>query len=1452
MACSGESNQEVGRAVVAAIMTASQNNQANTADPVNVVTGAFLHSEHDIAFPSQRLVVALTRHYNNQLHKLDGNVRLHSFGPGWTHSFGLRIEKHDEKPITYIDDLGAKVVFKFDPVNGTFEAPPGSLGMLLSHREQGGFRLRQISGLTAEFNAAGRIETLIQPGVRQDSRLTFQYDAMDRLISVQGAGSRGLQFHYESDDFLIREVSDHAGRHWAYLYNESRELVEVRSPGGRVRRYEYGYWESRIAKARKACEVKSLRALRLIFPYVSQDTISMPPAQVKNCYTTEQRVYLQVDALGHQTRFEYNPFARTTGVTDPAGNTTLYCFDEAGSTTKVRRSSGATTEYVFDDRRNLLAEIDPLGHRTEYVDFKDPSRLDLQSQYGRRAIGNRSGYLEFTSSDIGRGYDTDGNRPLRRNAIGQTTRFEGYTSFGKPRRIILPDGSTILTEYEECSGFPLRQTKQLREGRVEPLQLVEEWAYDDFGNCIRHTTWAETEKGQAVSGCRVEAFEFDALGQHLIRERNWIEESGEGESFASEMNYQWDLLGRLTTLTSLCRTSPGDAPKPHIKRFVYDELSRMVCEIQPDNSAKYWEYDLNDKLLETFMVKEAKADLPADVPQDVRLRRNRWEYDALGREIKHIDPAGVITSREWDGRGLCTAVIDHLGGRTTFSYDRDSNLIEQGNDRGYRTNIDYDASGRVISRRDNLGSAVQIGRDALGRTVSIIQGESSPASEVSYSYDLRGNIAEIRFPDNTYERLTFDEFNNLVRRQRGRSSDEPCALEIHEYDGLGRLLVVYFGRRDKQGQQFRYEYDAARREVRLYDALEYVTSSLFDTEGNLIARVDAEGNLLRFAYDTVGRLLRRWSDDGSVDSTYEYEVGGSLSLSVEADIRYEWQYDQAGRILCHSQKVANEVRSLEYGYDTAGRLVSKKMDKQWWMKYSYSSSWLPSDIEIPGNSIQLEYDSNGRLVLEQWQDGGCSSYAYSEDGSLRLLQRQDGSGKLVLSQTFVRDARKRPAREVRRIGASEAECIYHYDALDRLVGVDRDEAGRSVSFRRYVYDDRNNRLEEYRHGLLHSSFQYDAANRIVLVSDAHGSSREFKHDRCGNRVADGAKLFSYDAAQRLRRVSQSSSPEPLAAYHYAPTGDLAFVETANGTNRIFYDGPQEVAYVRAKDQEVAFWNSRLDSLLAASKGGGRPLRAYTDSLDSLIGIDQLPFRQEYDQFGNTVSNEESKVRYGFCAKPYDPIAGLYYNRARFYDPRLGRFTQPDPKELIDGANTYVFARNNPLHYVDKSGFKAEQKSQGKICEIALALAFFPDQKSGRSDMVGPGLFESRGHMKHHDANWNLLGRSYIVDPGLFETRPHVEHFDANWNLVGRTYLEGPGFIESFVTSQPHFQHYNADWERSGRTYAEGPGFIESFVTSQTHFQHYNSSGERSARSYVEAPGFIESFVTSQPHFRHYA
>ncbi|MDP9156022.1 MAG: RHS repeat-associated core domain-containing protein [Pseudomonadota bacterium] len=46
---------------------------------------------------------------------------------------------------------------------------------------------------------------------------------------------------------------------------------------------------------------------------------------------------------------------------------------------------------------------------------------------------------------------------------------------------------------------------------------------------------------------------------------------------------------------------------------------------------------------------------------------------------------------------------------------------------------------------------------------------------------------------------------------------------------------------------------------------------------------------------------------------------------------------------------------------------------------------------------------------------------------------------------------------------------------------------------------------------------------------------------------------------------------------------------------------------------------------------------------------------------------------------------MYYYKARFYSPSLGRFLQTDPAGMKDDLNLYAYVGNNPLNGVDPTG-----------------------------------------------------------------------------------------------------------------------------------------------------------------------
>ena len=106
---------------------------------------------------------------------------------------------------------------------------------------------------------------------------------------------------------------------------------------------------------------------------------------------------------------------------------------------------------------------------------------------------------------------------------------------------------------------------------------------------------------------------------------------------------------------------------------------------------------------------------------------------------------------------------------------------------------------------------------------------------------------------------------------------------------------------------------------------------------------------------------------------------------------------------------------------------------------------------------------------------------------------------------------------------------------------------------------------------------------------------------------------------------------------------------------------------------------------------------YQDQLGSVIGTANSAGTStaihSYGPYGEP--NIATSIRFRYTGQQFIGSLNLYYYKARFYSPALGRFLQTDPIGTADDLNLYAYVGNNPINLTDPSGLiKAEADRLG--------------------------------------------------------------------------------------------------------------------------------------------------------------
>lgn len=117
----------------------------------------------------------------------------------------------------------------------------------------------------------------------------------------------------------------------------------------------------------------------------------------------------------------------------------------------------------------------------------------------------------------------------------------------------------------------------------------------------------------------------------------------------------------------------------------------------------------------------------------------------------------------------------------------------------------------------------------------------------------------------------------------------------------------------------------------------------------------------------------------------------------------------------------------------------------------------------------------------------------------------------------------------------------------------------------------------------------------------------------------------------------------------------------------------------------------IDDPLAMTGAGGTYFY-HADGLGSITSLTDpagaLAASYVYDSFGKLSGSTGTVTNaFQYTGRDFDSEAGLYYYRARYYDPTTGRFISEDPVGFLAGVNFYEYAANSPSNLIDPTGLR---------------------------------------------------------------------------------------------------------------------------------------------------------------------
>ena len=1055
-------------------------------------------------------------------------------------------------------------------------------------------------------------------------------------------------------------ITHSSGKTVTFHRDDQGRIVELVDPLGNVQVYRYSAAGDLVSHQDAAGNVTRFYYDDGHFLLTSEDPLGRRPGRFE--YDDDGRLVRLIDASGNVTRIDGDAVGRREVLTDRLGFVRILELDARGNPIREVDPLGGVTQRVFDGRDNLLQETDPLGHTTTmtYNAFDEVvQRVDPLGNVETFTYDDLGRVLTETDEEGGvvtRTYDSRGNQLSITDQEGHVTRWT-YTSTGEVETFRERDGG-VTTFAHDGNGNVISE--------VDPLGHVTTFTYDARGDLLSETT-TRTAGGQARQ---------------------------------MTTSYTYDAVGRLTSTTH---------PDGSRTQEIYDAADRKVAEVDELGRRTDFEYDVFDQLTATIYDDGSRDERTYDAEgrlvsrTDREGREHTFAHDALGRMIRATKPGGDTRTYTYDDAGRQTSRTDLRGGVTERVFDADDNLVLLRDALGNETIYGYDAVGNPGSETDANGHQTRYEYDGRFMLVRVIFPDGS---EQSFTYDELGRPTSVTDPAGRTTTLAYDPASILTPAGGvlpGRLTSVTDALGAtwsFAWDEADNLI----SQTDPNGHVTRWEHDDRGRTLRQILPLGMVRTWTYDAAGNKVSETDYNGQTLGFEHDAFDRLTRKILPGGG-EVRWTFTAEGEVATTTDARGVTSYAYDGLGRLTGVTDP---DGVTLSYTYDADNNLTSVTSPAGT-VSYAYDLLGRLMAVNNPaGATTTYAYDPVGNLLARHQPNGTSAEHAYDSRNRLVGITHRAPDSSVLASYSYVLG----PAGNV--LGASEANgrtVDYAYDAALRLTGEQIADPVLGTETLTYAYDAVGNRLSATDASGT-TAYAYDANDRLL---SAGGVS--FTYDANGNvtsRTEGGVTTsLTWDVENRLAALD---APGQTISYAYDADGVRVGRVIDGVATRFVVDKHRPFAQVleeRDSGGGLLASYARGHGLISQTRGGEthyyHPDRLGTTRLLT-DAAGRVSDSYLYEAFGSLLDADGTTVNpFLYTGEQREEGLGLYFLRARYLDPSVGRFLSVDPFEGFlaqpESLPRYLYAFNDPVRFVDPSGEAAIALNPGSpLSDFSLTNA----------------------------------------------------------------------------------------------------------------------------------------------------